>query len=156
MPIRPYTPADKDACMAIFRSNCPHYFDPSEEAPFEQWLEHQAAKTRVFENSEEEHYYVLETPEHGIAACGGFYLVKGAKEARLAWGMVHSDHHRKGYGTELYEFRRNEILKNWPDHVITLGTSQHTWPFYEKMGMRVTDVKPAGYGPHLDRYDMEL
>ena len=31
-----------------------------------------------------------------------------------------------------------------------------TFSFYQKMGMKVTQLIPSGYGPDIDRYDMEL
>jgi hypothetical protein len=37
---------------------------------------------------------------------------------------------------------------------MVLGTSQHSYSFYVKMGMTVTANIKAGYGPDLDKYDM--
>jgi [ribosomal protein S18]-alanine N-acetyltransferase len=161
MTIREYTPEDKNACLEIFRSNCPKFFDKSELEMFDKWLEHQANENSVYQsptytNSEKDAYYVIELPETGIVACAGFYIVKNEKEARLAWGMIHSSFHNKGYGTTLFDHRKKIIQKNWPQHKITLGTSQHTFPFYERMGMKVINFVKSGYGPELDRYDMIL
>jgi len=68
--------------------------------------------------------------------------------------MIHANFHKQGYGTMLYNFRIEAIKKDWPNHTISLGTSQHTYPFYEKMGVKVIASIKAGYGPELDRYDM--
>jgi ribosomal protein S18 acetylase RimI-like enzyme len=159
MLIREYKASDKEACLEIFKSNCPRFFDQSELSMFINWLNHQADSnisysSPAYSNSEKDAYYVIELQDGKIAGCGGFYILKGTKEARLAWGMIHADFHHKGYGAALYKQRRDVIKKYWPAHAITLGTSQHTYPFYEKMGMKVTASIKAGYGPDLDRYDM--
>lgn len=157
--IREFKKEDKDQCIEVFKSNCPKYFDRSELEMFIKWLDHQVNdnvnyQSPTYTNSEKDCYYVIETTGNGIVACGGFYIAKDTNEARLAWGMIHVDFHKQGFGTALYEHRRKAIKKYWPDHVITLGTSQHTYPFYEKMGMKVIASFKSGYGADLDRYDM--
>lgn len=159
MTIREYKIEDKEKCLEIFKSNCPIYFDVSELDMFDQWLDHQVKSTSndqspAYTNSEMDAYFVIELPEIGIVGCGGFYILKDLKEARLAWGMIHSKYHRKGYGTALYLYRRDIINRDWPNHTITLGTSQHTFSFYEKMGLTVTTTITSGYGEGIDRYDM--
>lgn len=128
---------------------------------FINWLDHQFSenpiyKSPAYSNSEKDAYYVIELAEAGVIGCGGFYILKAENEARLAWGMIHANYHRQGYGTSLYNYRKEIIERDWPDHILTLGTSQHTYSFYEKMGMRVTDTIKSGYGADLDRYDMKI
>lgn len=158
MTIRGYKTEDKEKCLEIFKSNCPKYFDVSEETLFGRWLDHQGGdagyQSPAYTNSEKDAYYVIEIPERGVIGCGGFYVLKDLKEARLAWGMVHASFHRKGFGSALYNFRRDVMKSGWPSYKITLGTSQHTYTFYRKMGMNVTAMMKAGYGADLDRYDM--
>lgn len=161
MAIRGYKPEDKEKCIEVFNSNCPKFFDKDELPMFLNWLEHQGSESAVYNsptytNSEKDEYSVIELPDTGIIGCGGYYIVKEENEARLAWGMIHSNFHRKGYGTLLYNYRKDIIERDWPRHTLTLGTSQHTYLFYEKMGMRVTDTIKSGYGADLDRYDMRL
>jgi len=157
--IREYTSSDKEKCLAIFESNCPTFFDVAERDMFINWLDHQEDhqaiyKSPTYTNSEKDAYYVVEDPVNGIIGCGGLYILKNEKEARLAWGMIHRDFHRMGYGTALYHYRKEMIQKDWPDHILTLGTSQHTFSFYQKVGMKVVATIKSGYGPDLDRYDM--
>lgn len=159
MTIREYQLKDKQKCIEVFNSNCPKFFDKSELELFNKWLDHQVSENPIYQspayfNSEKDDYYVVVLPQAGVIGCGGYYILKDQKEARLAWGMIHSSYHKRGYGTALYKHRKEIINKHWPDHVITLGTSQHTYPFYEKMGMNVTASIKAGYGPELDRFDM--
>lgn len=161
MKIRLFHHADHAACLKIFDSNFPRYFDVDERAPFEKWLSHQADaenpySSPTYQNVDKEVYYVAEDLNGEIVGCGGFYVIKAQKEARLAWGMIHSGKHGTGIGTALFQHRANAIRKEWPGFQITLGTSQHTYPFYEKMGMKVVQMISKGYGPDLDRYDMVL
>jgi [ribosomal protein S18]-alanine N-acetyltransferase len=159
MVIREYQPEDKEMCIEVFQSNYPKFFDKEELKLFANWLDHQVSqgpiyKSPTYTNSEKDAYYVVELPTIGVIGCGGFYIIKDINEARLAWGMIHSNFHKQGYGKALYLYRKEIIIKNWPNHTITLGTSQHTYAFYEKMGMNVTATIKSGYGADLDRYDM--
>ena len=159
MILRKYKSEDKEKCIEIFQSNYPKFFDKSELSLFINWLDHQVGNGSTYQsptytNSEKDAYFVVELPETGIVGCGGFYIVKDKNEARLAWGMIHSNFHKQGYGTALYNYRKEIIKKEWPNHIMVLGTSQHTYSFYEKMGMAITANIKAGYGPDLDKYDM--
>jgi ribosomal-protein-alanine N-acetyltransferase len=159
MIIRKYKPEDKEKCIDIFKSNYPKFFDKSELSLFINWLNHQEGdgekyQSPTYTNALEEAYFVVELPNIGIVGCGGFYIAKDKNEARLAWGMIHSDFHKQGYGMALYNYRKDIIKIKWPNHIMALGTSQHTYSFYEKMGMTISAKIKAGYGPDLDRYDM--
>jgi len=159
MKIRPYQSDDKQACLEIFKSNSPKFFDEGELQMFENWLDHQGNadsqyQSPTYRNSEKDEYYVIETEEGNLVGSGGFYILKDTREARLAWGMIHNEHHRNGYGTALYQFRAEQIKQRWPNHILTLGTSQHTFSFYEKMGLSVVNTVKSGYGKDLDQYDM--
>ena len=154
--IRPYQPHDLAACLQIFQSNCPAFFDVSEKELFIHWLQHQGQGQPVYPNTIQDYYFVIESDVHGLTGCGGYYVLDKNQEARLAWGMIHAACHKQGYGTALYAHRRAHIHTYWPGHTITLGTSQHTFPFYEKMGMQVMAHQPQGYGKDLDRYDMQI
>ncbi len=159
MVLRKYKSEDKEKCIEIFQSNYPKYFDKSELDLFINWLNHQVGDGPIYQsptytNAEKDEYFVLEIPSSGIVGCGGFYIEKNKNEARLAWGMIHADFHHQGYGTAIYNYRKEIIKSEWPNHVMVLGTSQHTYSFYEKMGMTITSIIKAGYGPDLDKYDM--
>jgi len=156
--IRPYTASDFDFCMSIFDSNCPLYFDELERELFAKWLIHQSEaagyESPTYADAAYDAYFVAVNEEGKVQACAGFYIVKEQPEARLAWGMVHANYHKQGLGKALYAYRKTRIKLDWPAHQITLGTSQHTYEFYEKMGMTVQQIIPHGYGATLDRIDM--
>ena len=159
MKIRPYQKADKANCLDIFSSNCPLYFDTAEYDLFSKWLDHQGGQTGyespTYQDAEKDAYYVIENKNALLIACGGFYIYKNMPEARMAWGMVHAAFHAQSFGSTLYQYRKDAIKETWPQHKITLGTSQHTFKFYEKMGLKLINTIPAGYGPDLDQYNME-
>lgn len=161
MTIREYMREDKEKCLEVFESNCPLFFDKSELELFDKWLDHQGGentdyRSPTYVNTVKDAYYVMEDRELDIIGCGGFYIAKDQNEVRLAWGMIHSNFHRQGYGTTLFTYRRDIIKRDWPNHVLTLGTSQHTYKFYEKMGLTVTGSEKSGYGADLDKYDMKI
>jgi GNAT superfamily N-acetyltransferase len=153
MLMRKYESEDRAACLAIFESNLPQYFDPSERADLETWLNGQDQGVLAYKNTSAERYYVLES-DNAIVACGGYYLAKTASRANLCWGMVDGASHLKGFGRQLLEFRLQEIESKFPDYSISMDTSQHTIPFFEKMGFVVVKITPNGYGAGLDRYDL--
>ena len=157
MNIRYYKKQDKAACLGIFDSNCPQYFDPSERAMFDRWLDHQHGdynyQSPTYKNSICDAYYVLEA-NGSILGSGGFYVNEEAKEVRLAWGMIHTEYHNKGYGTALFLHRKTEAETQWKGYAMHLGTSQFTYAFYEKMGFSILEIEPKGYGPELDRIEM--
>ena len=146
--IRPFTPADRAACLTLFDSNVPRFFLPGERAEFGAWL------GRPFDSGEYGEYFVLED-EGRVMACGGVWLDPERPErgAGLSWGMVARDAHRRGYGSVLLRFRL-ERLRELGAREAHLDTSQHTARFYARFGFREVRRVPDGYGPSLDRVDM--
>jgi ribosomal protein S18 acetylase RimI-like enzyme len=110
-------------------------------------------KKTVYPSNEKEYFFVAEMNAK-IIGCGGYYLPKNSSLAKMAWGMVHSRHHKKGFGRHLLTFRIQEIGKEAPSRSIELDTSQHTYRFFEKLGFKVVKISENGYGTGLHRYDM--
>ena len=142
--IRLYTPADRPACISIFRSNLPKYFAPEELPLFTSWLDKPGLTD----------YFVLEV-EGTVIGCGGFYTLPDLRLANLAWGMIHADHHGRGHGQQLTEYRLRLMQERYPGYALRLSTSQHTFGFYEKQGYAVKEVVKNGFGEGLDKYIME-
>jgi ribosomal-protein-alanine N-acetyltransferase len=158
MHLRPYEPADRDTCLAIFRSNMPLYFLPEEEPDFEGFLNEQNARCLQPESGEagrwEPRYYVGELNGEAVA-CGGFGRSRDGQHLTLIWGMVAREHHRQGLGRELLGYRLTESAKHFPGELLFMDTTQHSRPFFERFGFRVIKHIPNGYGPGMDRFDME-
>ncbi len=153
MLIRPYTPADRQPCIEIFKSNMPNFFAPHELGDFENWLTAKDNTQIAYKSNESEYYYVVELDKQ-IVGCGGFYIPKSNAEARMAWGMVENRFHKKGIGRAFLEYRINQIRLINPEISIALDTTQHSFPFFEKIGFNVTKIQKDTYAPGLDRYDM--
>jgi ribosomal protein S18 acetylase RimI-like enzyme len=137
MNIRPYTSADLDAVVAIFRSNIPKYFGPEEESGLYDFLSEFAAD-----------YFVGEA-EGEVVAAGGIAL-NDDETVSLCWGMVREDHLGTGLGRRLTEYRIKKSLEKFGNRALITRTSQHTQGFYEKLGFRLVEHIPDGHGPGID------
>ncbi len=153
--IRLYHPEDRAQCLQIFHGNCPQYFDPAEEALFTQCLDRLDQGLVIHEQAKASAFYVLEQNEI-ILACGGYYIAMDEAAAAMAWGMVDNSHHKEGLGSALLDYRIHHLRQYYPNHLIRLDTSQHTYPFFERFGFEVTTVTKDAYGPGLDRVDMTI
>lgn len=141
---RPYSAADRGACLDLFDSNCPRFFAASEKADFERFL-----------NELDGPYQVIER-DGRIVACGGHAMEPDGRTASLCWGMVDGTLHGRGVGTALTK-ARIAAAKAMPGlETLRLDTGPHTRGFYERFGFKVLQVEPDGYAPGYDRYDMTL
>ncbi|WP_079467498.1 GNAT family N-acetyltransferase [Chitinophaga ginsengisegetis] len=155
MIIRPYTPSDKPACIAAFKSNMPGFFAPAELPDFEEWLRKQDARYTSPQKNNNEQYYVA-TLEEQVIGCGGYYIDTAKQEASMTWGLITHALHKQGYGKQLFLYRVHVIQSICPLCRIRLDTTQHSYLFFGKLGFVVTCIIKDSYGPGLDRYDMEL
>ena len=144
MDIRPYLPSDRQACLAVFDSNTPDFFESHERSGLEEFL-----------SSPNCSYFVMEH-EGSIAGCGGYSISEEKALARLVWGMVRRDWHRQGLGRLLLLFRLREITKAGGVQMVRLDTSQHAAPFFERQGFKVTSVAKDGYSAGLDRVELTM
>lgn len=141
MNIREYKESDLETVIAIFNSNIDPYFLDEERAGFLDYL------------NKADHYLILED-EGEIRACGGYAFDDGL--GVFCWGMVDRAHHKKGYGKALSLARLRFIAANPDVKGARLDTSQYTTAFYARLGFEVTKVTKDGYGPGMDKYDMEV
>lgn len=138
-----YVSDDREACLAIFDGNLGTYFAEHERDEFSEWLD----------KPDRESYLVWRIGKD-VVACGGIYHDPEQNCVGLAWGMVRRDLHRQGIGRQLTERRVQQMSELYPNFEQRLGTSQHTFEFYQRMGFEVTSITPDGFGKGLDRYDM--
>lgn len=140
---RPYEPEDQAACLRLFDDNTPDFFDPSERAEYEAFLE-----------APHEPYFVLEAPGE-VVACGGVYTV--GDRAGLSWGMVARSYHRQGVGRVLLERRLKYLRAHHPDvSELWVNTSQHTQGFFRRFGFVTQEVREDAFAPGLHEYRMKL
>ena len=136
--VRKYESEDLEPVVAVFRSNIPKYFGPSEEAGLRGFL----AAMRA------DDYYVIEV-DGEIVGAGGIALNED-DTVSLCWGMVREDHLGTGLGRKLTEFRVAASREKFGDRAMVTSTSQHTEGFYEKFGFRTVEHTPDGFGPGID------
>lgn len=153
MKIRSYTPSDRAACLALFNSNVPVFFHPSELMLFESFLDAIERGESGKPTNREEHYYVLEDKD-ALVGCGGVCLRETGNEACMAWGMVDNALHRQGYGRELLIYRLEKMGELFPNSKVVLDTTQHSYSFFERFGFNTKKITDDFYGPGLHRYDM--
>jgi predicted GNAT family N-acyltransferase len=155
MNFRPYTAADRQACIDAFMSNVPTFFALSELPDFEKWLDEQVSRMAAVAHHPTEQYYVV-LKDNQVVGCGGYYIEPDYSKAGLTWGLLHSSFHKQGLGKDLYLHRIKAIQAICPTCIIRLDTTQHTYTFFEKWGFVVTKITPEFYAPGIHRYDMEL
>ena len=141
---RPYTVADRAACLALFDSNAPRFFDPSERAGFEQFLDDLRGP-----------YPVSERDGRGVGG-GGHAVEPDGRTVSLCWGMVEQGLHGQGLGRLLTEARLAAARAEPGVTAVRLDTGQHTTGFYERFGFVIERVVKDGYAPGSDRHDMRL
>ncbi len=152
--IRSYTPADRAACLRIFKSNQPKFFTVAEEADFVQWLDQMDG--RIPMPPDDEAYYFVVEDAGRLIACGGWGIRAGTSHATLIWGMVDGARHGQGAGQALTAHRLGGFRAAHSGMDITIDTSQHTAAFYARFGFVTEKFTEDGYAPGLHRHDMRL
>lgn len=151
--IRPYTKNDKEGCLEAFKSNVPLYFTEGEVKDFEFFLDNFLIRSMTEKLYIKTYYYVVEL-NHKILGCGGFGDKEGTDTITLAWGLVHKDFHKQGYGEKLLSHRLEAIQNLYPGAPVVIDTTQHSFPFFEKFGFVTTKITENFYADDLHRYDM--
>lgn len=139
---RPYRSSDRETCLAIFDANCPSFFAPNERADYISFLD-----------GTPEGYEVCEVDGGVVAAFG---LIPGdANDNRLVWIMLDPGSQGGGIGSVIMK----RIISQCSDsgsRMIGIAASQKSSPFFAKFGAKATAYTRDGWGPGMDRVDMEL
>ena len=112
MEIRPYTPADRNACAAISDQDF-----PAPEGPF----------------------FVMEH-EGQIVGCGGYRVEQEAGLATLVWQVVRKDVRGQGLGRYLTMYCLREIGKAGGIDRVRVEASRSVAGFYERQGFRAAST----------------
>lgn len=139
--IRIYQIADKAACLRIFDSNIPDFFDRSERDLLSDFLDSPIGA-----------YFVIE--RDGAVIGSGGYRKEECGQARFTWGMVHRKHHGEGLGQRLAEYRLEAIEKSGEYSEIEIHTTPKIAPFFKKFGFESRKVEPDGFAPGMDKVQM--
>ena len=139
---QPYTPADRDACLAVFDENCPEFFAPNERDDYAGFLE------RVGDD-----YRVCRVAGRVV---GAFGLMPGAAadEAHLNWILISPSAQGAGLGRAIMgdvaaQAARRGIVR------IAIAASHRSAPFFARFGARELVRTDNGWGPGMHRIDME-
>ncbi|MBX3477084.1 MAG: GNAT family N-acetyltransferase [Brevundimonas sp.] len=141
---RPYEPADREACLALFDGNTPRFFDASERAEYDAFL-------RALETP----YSVIEQGGR-IVACGGHAVEADGTTAVLCWGMVDRGLQGTSLGRRLTQARLAAARATPGVTAVRLSTSQHTEGFYRRFGFRTLKVAQDGFAPGIHSHEMRL
>ena len=96
-----------------------------------------------------------------IVGCGGIALNQQTKYTNqphviMTWGMVDNKCHKAGFGKVLLLHRIEQAKELYPGITIALGTTQHTFQFFEKYGFKTVAFEKDHWAKGLDLYQMEL
>ena len=138
---RRYAVSDKEACLALFDSNVPEFFDPAERADFGTFLDDPGGE-----------YFIVQQ-DGAVIGCGGFAR-EDRGQARFTWGMVDRSRHRTGLGRLLAEHRLQAIEETGDFTEVELFTTQLVAPFFARLGFAIERVEKDGFAPGLDKVQM--
>ena len=139
---RPYRDADRQACTNIFDANCPEYFAPNERQEYEEFLEHASGE-----------YEVCEVDGKVLGAFGLF--VHGENMKTLNWILLDPQTQGIGVGSTIME-RVIQLSRTSQTKVVKIAASHKSAPFFARFGASTTSLTKNGWGPGMDRVDMEL
>jgi GNAT superfamily N-acetyltransferase len=140
--IRSFLAADNGSCLALFDQNCPEYFDPGERADYAAFLESRPAG-----------YELCLLDGHCVGAFGVCERAEGG--VALRWILIAPAAQGQGVGTTMMA-RALEHCRARGVPVLHIAASQKSAPFFARFGARTVKRIPQGWGPQLDRIEMEL
>ncbi len=153
--IRLYNKLDKEQCLLAFKSNVPKFFTIEEIEDFDSFLDMLDAveedKNSIIKTS----YFVVEL-NNNIIGCGGLGDKDNKQIVSLAWGLIHNEFHKMGFGEKLLTYRLAFIKEQFPLFPVVIDTTQYSYKFFEKYGFKTTQITNDYYTVGMHRYDMVL
>ena len=136
--VRDYTPADHDACVAVYQSNTGVAYT---EGVLEECLR--------FLDEGTSYQLVLER-EGRVVGCGGLELRGEGPYAHLIFGCIHRDFQRRGLGSTLLAARLSLIEHAGESYALQLEAGADVAPFFAQAGFVVAQVRVNRFGPGQD------
>jgi GNAT superfamily N-acetyltransferase len=133
--------SDKKACLALFDSNVPDFFDATERRDFTAFLDIPGGQ-----------YFAIER-DGAVIGCGGFAR-EDRGQARFTWGMVDRNCHGQGLGRLLAEYRLQAIEDTGDFSEVELFTTPTVAPFFSRFGFASQRVEKDGFAPGMDKVQM--
>ena len=139
---RPYCDTDYQTCTGIFDANCPKFFAPNERQEYEEFLERVSGD-----------YEVCEVDGKILGAFGLFD--DGENMKTLKWILLDPQTQGIGVGSTIME-RVIQLSRTSQTRVVKIAASHKSAPFFARFGASITSLTKNGWGPGMDRLDMEL
>jgi len=128
--------------MAVFESNCPKFFAPNEREEYKNFL---AGNPPGYE---------VCLVESKILGAFGTWVETAGRRGHVCWIMIDPSGQGCGIGTAMME-RVFETLGSKDIKAVDIAASQKSAPFFARFGAVEKNTTPEGWGPGLDRVDME-
>ena len=139
---RPYSKADRQDCLALFDANCPTFFAPNERVDYESFLD-----------GKPDGYEICETKGRVVGAFG--LLDAGEARMNLCWILLDPQIQGLGIGSRIMK-RAISIGRASRAPAIGIAASHKSAPFFARFGAVTITHTENGWGPGMDRVDMEL
>lgn len=140
--MRVYEQADQRDCLRLFDMNCPEFFDPGERAQYHEFMESRPAG-----------YEICLLQQQVVGAFGVCERVAGG--VALRWILISPAAQGRGLGSAMMR-RALEVCRARVETVLHISASQKSAPFFARFGARAVTITPQGWGPQLDRIEMQL
>ena len=138
----PYCNADHDACMRVFDANCPEFFAPNERQEFLDFLD-----------GKPEGYEVCNVDG---SVCGAFGLSADGEDVKtLNWILIDPQTQGLGVGSDIMK-RVIRSGRQSQTRIVKIAASHKSAAFFARFGATVISSTKDGWGPGMDRVDMEL
>lgn len=152
MHVRRYSPADREALLAIFDDNCPAFFAPNERDDFAAFLD---ALDIVPEGPVDGYGYVVVEHDGRVVGAHGVREDSDTDGCRLTWIMHAMSVQGRGFGRQVME-RVLRVARANGAASVGIAASDRSAPFFARFGATVEQVTPDGWGPGMHRVDMRL
>ncbi len=139
---RAFRDADADACLAMFDSNVPGAFAPNERPEYAAFLD----------DGPRDYWVACDGPE--IVGAFGFSVDPEAGRGRIRWILTHSGARGQGLGRQMMAKIR-EQARSRDISIVDIAASHVSAPFFGRYGAKERTRTVDGWGPGLDRVDME-
>ena len=139
---RPYRSDDLAHCLALFDANCPTYFAPNERLDYQHFLRASPVG-----------YEVCLLDNQVVGGFGVFDDDDGQKVIR--WILLSPSTQGKGIGSDMMR-RAVRQCRDSAARRLKIATSPRAQSFFARFGAMALATIPDGWGPGMDRVDMEI
>ena len=145
--ITTYKQTDKDDVIEIFNSNCPKYFDCTDQKDLIDFLENHADSN-----------FKIVRHKNKTIGCGGHYIKHEENVFGIAWVMFRRHSLGRANFTavsdDFFNYLLTSIMNENLDYKIVINTTQLLQKTFNKYGFITEKIIENGFGNNLDHYVM--